>query len=308
MICPVCTCSPCICQSRHWNHWVEEDAAAKFDAFVKALQKNPGLVQREQIDHYVAQLQELRRNPDHTVTSIDIDSLGGCGMDIPFQIHQGRLERTRERREFGGMQNPNRWGGKCSPFPTLMDIHRPSSPEWDALFGRLARQPGVSRFLGLPEPRPRTLEEMPVAQIYTTIKKLLEERRANKQRLRDNPQFNIKPVDYELCNEVGLPIDPVDRERRAGVVVLSQKARQAQATFQYQVLGGGFPRDGVPLLHSGLVCDEELIYPRTTGKTMTGIGSLMDCLRAKRKKQHNRKFWVDKQQPAWAGGRRRGKR
>lgn len=115
-------------------------------------------------------------------------------------------------------------------------------------------------------------------------------------------------VDYELCNEVGLPIDPVDRERRAGVVVLSQKARQAQATFQYQVLGGGFPRDGVPLLHSGLVCDEELIYPRTTGKTMTGIGSLIDGLRAKRKKQHNRKFWVDKQQPAWAGGRKRGKR
>lgn len=160
MICPVCTRDPCICQSRHWNHWVESDTIEKFDAFVKSLQKNPGLVQR----------------------------------------------------------------------------------------------------------------------------------------------------DYELCNEVGLPIDPVDRERRAGVVVLSQKARQAQATFQYQVLGGGFPRDGVPLLHSGLVCDEELIYPRTTGKTMTGIGSLMDGLRAKRKKQHNRKFWVDKQQPAWAGGRKRGKR
>lgn len=355
MICPVCTCSPCICQSRHWNHWVESDTIEKFDAFVKSLQKNPGLVQRDQLDHCIAQLQELRRHPDHTVTSINIDSLGGRGMDIPFQIHQGRLERTRERREFGGMQNPNRWGGKCSPFPTLMDIHRPSSPEWDALFGRLARQPGVSRFLGIPEPRPRTLEEMPVAQIYTTIKKLLEERRANKQRLRDNPQFNIKPVDYlprisntidylelyrkmanvrsnlpayslsnivrvdfkgeprmsvdyELCNEVGLPIDPVDRERRAGVVVLSQKARQANIALQYQVLGGGFPRDGLPLLHSGLVCDEENIYPRTTGKTMTGIGSLMDGLRAKRKKQHNRKFWVDKQQPAWAGGRKRGKR
>ena len=318
MICPVCTRDPCICQSRHWNHWVESDTIEKFDAFVKSLQKNPGLVQRDQIDHYIAQLQELRRYPDHVVTSISIDSLGGRGAGVPFQIGQGRLERTRERREFGGreylvygsrvvpdhrepvyprfggMQNPNHWGGKCSPFPTLMDIHRPSSPEWDALFGRLARQPGVSRFLGLPEPRPRTLEEMPVAQIYTTIKKLLEERRMT--------------VDYELCNEVGLPIDPVDRERRAGVVVLSQKARQAQATFQYQVLGGGFPRDGVPLLHSGLVCDEELIYPRTTGKTMTGIGSLMDGLRAKRKKQHNRKFWVDKQQPAWAGGRKRGKR
>ena len=147
MICPVCTRDPCICQSRHWNHWVESDTIEKFDAFVKSLQKKPGLVQREQIDHYVAQLQELRRNPDHVATSISVDSLGG-----------------------------------------------------------------------------------------------------------------------------------------------------------------GFPRDGVPLLHSGLVCDEELIYPRTTGKTMTDIGSLMDGLRAKRKKQHNRKFWVDKQQPAWAGGRKRGKR
>lgn len=379
MICPVCTCSPCICQSKHWNYMVEGDFVAKFEGFIKALQKNPGVLRRDQLDRYIERLQEIRRNPAHTVTSISIDSLGGRGAGVPFQIGQGRLECTRERCEFGGrgyfvygqrvvpdhqepvypfhrqMMNPNRWAGKCSPFP-LLDAERYSSPEWEALFDRLARQPGVSRFLAIPEPKPRTLEEMPVDQLAVTVRKLLEERRANKQRLRDNPQlFNIRPVDYlprmgntidylelyrkmanirshlpayslsniarvdfkgepqmsadfELCDEVGLPISPVDRERRAGVVILSQKARQANIALQYQVLGGGFPRDGVPLLHSGLVCDEELIYPSTTGKTMTGIGSLMDGLRAKRKKQHNRKFWVDKQQPAWAGGRKRGKR
>lgn len=151
MICPVCTRDPCICQSRHWNHWVESDTLEKFDAFVKSLQKNPGLVQREQIDHYVAQLQELRRNPDHTVTSINIDSLGG-----------------------------------------------------------------------------------------------------------------------------------------------------------------GFPKDGVPLLHSGVrLWDEELIYPKEPlGKSGLGVESLMNNLRAKRKRQHTHQFWVDKQRPSWAGGRgkKRGKR
>lgn len=379
MICFRCQSKPCVCHSELWNHLDDKETVEKFDAFVKSLQKNPGLVQREEIDHYIAQLQEIRRNPAHVVTSISVDSLGGLGHGVPFQIGQGRLERTRERREFGGrgyfvygqrvvpdhqepvyphhrqMMNPNRWAGKCSPFP-LLDAERYSSPEWEALFDRLARQPGVSRFLAIPEPKPRTLEEMPVDRLAVTVRKLLEERRTNKQRIRDNPHlFNIQPVDYlprmgntidylevyrkmanvrshlpaysldnimqvdfrgeprvsvdfELCDEVGLPIEPAERERRAGIVVLSQKARQANIALQYQVLGGGFPRDGVPLLHSGLVCDEEHIFPRTTGKTMSGIGSLMDGLRAKRKKQHNRKFWVDRQQPAWAGGRKKGKR
>lgn len=382
MICFKCQSKPCCCSSELWNHLAESDTVEKFDAFVKSLQKNPGLVQREEIDHYITQLQEIRRNPAHVVNSISVDSLGGLGHGVPFQIGQGRLERTRERREFGGrgyfvygqrvvpdhrepiyphhrqMMNPNRWAGKCSPFP-LLDAERYSSPEWEALFDRLARQPGVSRFLAIPEPKPRTLEEMPHTLLARVIHHIIENNGVLFASFRTNPlsmepvkdyiplsatpinyleqyrrmanvrsnrpaygldnimraDFNGEPrvsVDFELCDEVGLPIEPAERERRAGIVVLSQKARQANIALQYQVLGGGFPRDGVPLLHSGVrLWDEELIYPKEPlGKSGLGVESLMDNLRAKRKRQHTHQFWVDKQRPSWAGGRgkKRGKR
>lgn len=348
MICPVCTCTPCCCLSKHWNHWVESDTIEKFDAFVKSLQKKPGLIQRIHIDHYVKQLQELCRNPDHVVTSIGIDSLGGRDAGVPFQYHP-----------FGGLQNPSRHGQKYYFPRDPVDRSIPRDPAWDALLGRLTREPGLGAFLNYPTKPPRRLDEMPVAQLTVAVKKLLEERLANKQHLRDNPQlFNIKPVDYlprmgntidyleiyrkmanirshlpaysldniarvdfkgeprmsvdfQLCNDAGKPIErvDVDLERSRGIVVLSQKARQGNVALQYQVLGGGFPRDGVPLLHSGLVCDEELIYPNElTGKSGLGFESIMESLRIKRKKQEQRKFWVEKQQPSWAGGRKRGKR
>lgn len=375
MICPLCNCSPCCCQSRHWNHLADSgETLAKFDAFVKSLQKNPGLVSREEVDYFVEQLQEIHRNPDHTVTYISIDSLGGRDAGVPFQYRGSRYRAGRtlppeaEYHPFGGMQNPNRHGQKYYFPRDIVDRCIPRDPAWDALLGRMSRDPLVQGFLNYPPREPRRLEDMPVAQLTATVKKLIEERRANKAKLgqlpkldyicygpnfarlhkdrsymelykelqrtnRSRPDYSLdqvlkldvggfqqRLVDFHVVDDDGLPVERmhVDLERSRGIVVLSQKARQANMALQYPVLGGGFPKDGVPLLHSGeFLCkgltawDEELIYPKEPlGKSGLGVESLMNNLRAKRKRQHTHQFWVDKQRPSWAGGRgkKRGKR